>query len=95
MRALLLVLFLSLNSCAHLTVNRNDSPDSSGDRTEIKLASFLFGFVPGKKMPPAAALCPKGRFESVNLEMKGTDVWMTAITLGIYVPHRAIVICGK
>ena len=85
---------LMLTSCANLTVNRNDTP-AAGESTEIKLSSFLEGFVPGRKIPPASSLCPNGRVESIALGMNGGDVMLTMVTLGVFVPHRATVTCGK
>ncbi len=45
---LTLILFM-LSSCAQLKVNRNDTPNDGSAISEVRLKSFLFGFVPGKK----------------------------------------------
>jgi hypothetical protein len=95
MRKSLIVFALLLTSCANLTIQRNDAPASGGEQTEVRLASFLFGFVPGKRFPPLSTICEKGRLESIDLGMTGNDVLLTLVTFGIYVPHRAVVTCGK
>jgi hypothetical protein len=95
MRKSLVLCALLLTSCANLAIHRNDAPAAGGERTEVRLASFLFGFVPGKKLPPVSTICGKNRLESIDLGMTGNDVLLTLVTFGIYVPHRAVVTCGK
>lgn len=86
---------LLLSSCANLDVHRNDTPQNGGEKINIKLNSFLFGFVPGPKLPPMPDICPKGRMEMVEFDKSPGDAWLSVVTLGVYVPHRVAVTCAK
>ena len=92
---LLIILVPLLVSCANTVIHRNDTPTESSVKTELALKSFLWGFIPGTGIPPAAALCPKGKVESITLNRTTADAALTWVTLGIYVPHRATIVCGK
>jgi len=85
----------SLSSCAYLNIARHEPAPTQSTAIQVPLNSFIFGFVPGSKIPPQSLLCPGGRIESATLEMTSNHVLLTLVTLGIYVPHRATVSCSK
>jgi hypothetical protein len=96
MRLALLLILLATSACNHLRVQRGEStPRPVASTHEYKLNSFLWGFVPGPRLQPESILCPGGRIESLDLRMSGTDVLLTAVTVGIFVPHRVTVGCSK
>lgn len=81
-----------LTGCAQLRITRDESAAVGANR-EIVIHSFLWAFIPGRALPPVDQMCPGGRVESLDFGMKSQDVMLTAVTLGIYVPHRVIVTC--
>ena len=96
MRRLGLLIFIALSACNHMTVQRGEStPRPISASTEYKLNSFLWGFIPGPRLRPESELCPGGRIEALDLRMSGTDVLISTVTIGIYVPHRVKVGCSK
>lgn len=90
---LYLILVLSLVSCSHLTVTREDQ--RPGVEKEYWQSSFILGFIPGPALPSESILCPNGRVENLNFKMKPLDVLMTVATFGLYVPHRVAVLCSS
>jgi hypothetical protein len=85
---------LMLASCANLTVTRNDSPPTGGEALDFQMAYLAWGILPIRQLPPASQLCPKGRIESVAFGRTSQDAILTWLTLGLYVPHRATIICS-
>jgi hypothetical protein len=91
----LLLLFLSLSACAHLTVQRSEVVGCHEAGREIKGHAFVWGFVPGPQPPPESVLCPKSKIGTVSLMRNSADVWLSIVTFGIYVPHRIVVACTR
>lgn len=77
--------------CA-MKVVRDDSP-AAGQVKEYELNSFLWAFIPGTKLPPASELCPGGKVQTLDLGMETSQVLLTAVTIGIFVPYKAAVTC--
>ena len=96
MRYLVLPILLAFTACNHLSVQRGEAtPRPVSTSTEYKMNSFLWGIIPGPRLSPEPQLCPGGRIEALDLRMSGTDVLVSTVTIGIYVPHRVKVSCSK
>lgn len=96
MRLILALLAFSAVGCAHLTVKRGENtPRPIAEKSEVFIYSWIWGFLPGKKLQSESVLCPSGRIEELAMKMNATDVLITTATLGVYVPHRAEVSCSK
>ena len=89
-----LVLTPVLISCANLTVTRNDSPPNGGEAMDFQMTYLAWGILPIQQLPPASVVCPNGRIESLTFGRTSQDAILTWLTLGIYVPHRATIICS-
>jgi len=91
---LLLVLAILVSGCARLTVVRDENvAPAAVDKKNVKLHSFLWEIIPGKRIPPQQILCPSGRIERLDFGMDTGEVLLTLVTLGIYVPHHVDVTC--
>lgn len=90
------VLALACAACGHLTIQRDDVADDPAPVpvTVYPLHDFLWGLFPDRTLPAEDRLCPGGRIRSVDLSMSATDVLLTTVTLGVYVPHRVAVKCS-
>lgn len=93
------LLSLVLCACAEMRIVRNEKPalyTNVTSQTDLKLHSFVLGLVPGKSLLSQNELCDKNhRIDSVRLGMKSTDVLVTLVTFGVYVPYRATINCIK
>jgi hypothetical protein len=92
-RFLALFILLIAAGCMHVNISRSEKVSGGGPVQNIDLNSFVWGFVP-VTIPPEAELCPKSRIETVAIGQNGTDVFLSMITLGIFVPHRAEITCS-
>jgi len=95
MRLLFVLTLLFPLGCQHMVINRADPPRALGESHEMEIDSFFRGALPATKIPPEKEVCPKSRIENVELRMSGSDVLLSIVTLGIYVPHRVILTCAK
>ena len=96
MRLILILLTFSAFGCSHLTIKRGENtPRAIASETDVQIYSWAWGFLPGKKLPAEAELCPSGRIESLTMRMSATDVLISTATLGVFVPHRAEISCSK
>lgn len=84
-----------LTSCAQLAISRHESLPPEREGVVFERQSFLWGFAPGPRLQPIPTICSQGNFDGAQLEMTGRDVFLTSITLGLYVPHRVTIYCGK
>lgn len=79
--------------CVSFHVQRNEeTPNSFTKKTEQRLSSFVWGFVPARRQF-AEDLCPGSRIETMELGMRSSDVWIALGTFGIYVPQHLEVTC--
>lgn len=88
----LIVLMILLTGCNHLTVERGEAVSLDGPKHEYKLTSFVWGLFNGSEIP--TPLCQSGNFKQIHFYMSAGDTALTALTLGLYVPHRAAVTCA-
>lgn len=95
MRTLLALLTCFTVGCSHLTLTRSEEAVSSQETHDFAVSSYLLGFLTLTKLPPVTEICIKSRLESVDMKMESSDVLLTIVTLGLYVPHRVVVTCGK
>jgi hypothetical protein len=95
MRAIFAILLICLSACSHLLIQRGEEKSAEGPVQRIELRSFIWGFVPHRKIRPEAELCPNGRIRTADLKMDQQDVLLTIVTLGIYIPHRVDITCGQ
>jgi hypothetical protein len=89
----LTILFMTAG-CMSVGISRAEKPATGAAKTEdVELNSFAWGFVP-VRLPPESEICPKSRIETVRLGQNGTDVFLSLVTLGVYVPQRAEISCA-
>ncbi|MGE0527027.1 MAG: hypothetical protein AB7G93_17605 [Bdellovibrionales bacterium] len=88
----LMLTFLT-TSCSHLEVHRPSVPPA-GAKVELRLHSLLLGLIPVSKPPPAYTLCSGARVAHIDLRLAPTDVLLSMVTLGVYVPHRMTILCA-
>jgi Bor protein len=79
--------------CGHMTVQRSESVVSSDVEHEYSTASFLFGFVPARRLSEVE-LCANAKVQKLSVRMTGGDVGLALITLGIYLPQKILVSCS-
>ena len=91
--ATLLALTIVWMGCAHVTLIRGDGSPANGEKVTFTKHAFLWGFVPGPKLPEESAICPQSKIEAVDLKMEKTQVLIAIVTIGIYVPHRVEFTC--
>lgn len=72
-----------------------DDAQVTGETKVYQINSFLWAFVPGRKLPSGPELCPGGQVQTLDLSMAASDVLLTVVTIGIYVPHQVQVTCLK
>lgn len=87
----IIVLSLLLGGCA--TLNFETAGSAPTVTHEYRTSHFFWGALRNDDTPVPA--CPAGSFRSATMRMSTGDVLLTGLTLGIYVPHRAIVNCTK
>ena len=89
-----LTLFI-FNGCSHLTIQRNDGSVALDQAQDFQRHSFVWGFVPARRLPTESALCPKAKIGTFEVCRDSADVWISIATLGIYVPHRVTIRCTR
>lgn len=87
--------FFIFTGCSHLTIQRNDSSVALDQAQDFQRHSFVWGFVPARRLPPETELCPKSKIGTFEVLRDSGDVWISIATLGIYVPHRVTIRCAK
>ena len=91
------VLFFESISCARLSVIRREpgaeSASVTGEQT-VRVDSFAWGLI-GREALTEATGCGLDAVSSLDLSMTTTDVILTTLTVGIYLPHHAHFTCRK
>lgn len=64
-------------------------------RYSLNTYSFLWGFIPGPRLPAATELCQNGSLASAEFEMNAADVLLATATLGVFVPEHLNLVCLK
>src|SRR5438874_864564 len=94
MKTLAALIFLLLTTgCMSVGISRAERAAAGAKTEDFDVNSFLWGFLPAH-LPPETQVCPQSRIETIHLGQNGSDVFITAITLGIFVPQRAEVSCS-
>jgi hypothetical protein len=65
------------------------------DAQVIPTPHYLWGLLPGKDKLVESELCPNSRIDAAQTGMTIGDVLLTIVTVGIYVPSRAVIYCSK
>jgi hypothetical protein len=75
---------------------RNEErPASLSDARVVRTPHFFWGLWPGKAKLAESELCPNSRIDAARTGMTASDVLLTIVTAGIYVPSRIAVSCSK
>ena|SRR6185312_8260596 len=89
------VLILLVAGCSHMTIHRADPGHATGAHLSLRVDSFLFAIVNSTAIPPEREICPQSRIETLDLHMTPTDVGLSVVTLGLYIPHHVEITCGE
>lgn len=93
-RALLIMILFSALACSHLTLHRGEGL-ITGDTQIVSDDYYLWGFGSGHGPFYEKDLCPNSRIETMDMKMTGSDVLISLVTLGIYVPNRLEITCYR
>ncbi len=79
--------------CGNMTIQRSESAVGSDLQGEYSTASFLFGFIPARRLSEVE-LCPQAKVQKMSVHMTGGNVGLALLTLGIYIPQTIHVSCS-
>lgn len=82
-----------LSSCASLSVTRQET-QVVPELQELPRSSFVWGFVPAPRLYESS-LCPQSKLNTFEIGRSSGQVWLSVVTLGVYVPYRVRFSCAK
>ncbi len=86
-------LAFQLTGCVAMQVQREEELRPVASTATIAQHNLVFGFLPPRRINEQD-LCPNSQIETLKLQMRGVDVLLSLVTLGVYVTQQIEYSCG-